>query len=100
MHTKYDPIVPDWHEELYQNKIKQHGLAGNYTGIPVDRYGHVNFTADEMLEGFSVLVDRVKGDKLNKDSVLGDSVPADAESRAEFLRSIEQFERSRRERSR
>ena len=50
MHTKYDPIVPDWHEALYQDKIKQHGLADNYTGIPVNSYGHVNFTIKEVLE--------------------------------------------------
>jgi hypothetical protein len=62
MHTIYDPIVPYWHEATYKNKISQNGLAGNYIGIPVNRYGHVSFTANEVLEGFEILVKRVNED--------------------------------------
>jgi pimeloyl-ACP methyl ester carboxylesterase len=64
MHTIYDPIVPYWHEALYQKKITQNGLASNYIGIPVYRYGHAICTADEVLAGFDLLVNRVKGNKL------------------------------------
>jgi hypothetical protein len=53
--------VPYWHEATYQLKI-QNGLAGNYIGIPVNQYGHVNIIKDEMLEGFDQLVNRVNGD--------------------------------------
>jgi pimeloyl-ACP methyl ester carboxylesterase len=63
MHTKYDPFVPYWHEALYQNKTTQHGLAGNYIGITFERYGHVNFTAQEVSDNFDFLVDRVKGNR-------------------------------------
>ena len=69
MHTKYDPIVPDWHEALYHDKIKQHGLADNYTGIPVNSYGHVNFTIKEVLDGFALLVNQVERNKLNGEVV-------------------------------
>jgi pimeloyl-ACP methyl ester carboxylesterase len=64
MHTIYDSIVPYWHEALYQKKITQNGLSSNYIGIPIYRYGHPNFTADEVLAGFDLLVNRVKGNKL------------------------------------
>jgi pimeloyl-ACP methyl ester carboxylesterase len=62
MHTMLDPIVPYWHEATYNKKISQNGLTSNYIGIPVNRYGHVSFTAKEVLEGFEILVKRVNGD--------------------------------------
>lgn len=55
MHTIGDEIIPYWHQKLYRQKL----LANRVTGvlqIPVNRYGHCNFTTEEVLGAFSLLV--------------------------------------------
>jgi pimeloyl-ACP methyl ester carboxylesterase len=57
MHTSGDPIVPAWHAAGYLRKaIAQHTLLKYVTYLPVDRYGHCNFTPAEMVLGFYVMV--------------------------------------------
>jgi hypothetical protein len=60
-HTTRDPIQLFWHLPLYQLKTIQQGTSALFSGIPVDRYGHCTFTEAEIIAGFSLLVQKVKG---------------------------------------
>lgn len=64
MHTSGDPIVPFWHERLYRQKISENGNPYLFNHIPVQRYGHCNFTKDEVLRGFKLLVAKVLAKEL------------------------------------
>jgi pimeloyl-ACP methyl ester carboxylesterase len=59
MHTSRDPVVPFWHEELYLAKVIAKGSLLNFFTFPVFRYGHSNFTVNELQEGFAILVKMV-----------------------------------------
>ncbi len=54
MHTTGDEVVPYWHQELYTQKLGQNANA-LYVPIEIDRYGHCNFTEEEVLTGFALL---------------------------------------------
>lgn len=57
MHTSGDPIVPAWHATGYlQKAIAQRTLLRYVSYLPVERYGHCNFTPAEMVLGFYVMV--------------------------------------------
>ena len=56
MHTSGDPIVPYWHEEIYNAKSPSGGSAPPHINIRINRYGHCTFTADEAMAGFAQLV--------------------------------------------
>ena len=56
MHTTGDPIVPYWHATLYAAKVSQNNKGAPYMNVTVDRYGHCNFTTQEIMNGFSWLV--------------------------------------------
>lgn len=61
MHNTGDHIVPIKQQFLYRVKIWLAGSAGKYTGIPVVRYGHVNFTMEEITGAFGLLMAQVTG---------------------------------------
>ena len=61
MHTIADPIVPYWHTTLYRAKTLLNHTALKYLNVPIFRYGHCAFQANEVLAGFSLLVSRVSG---------------------------------------
>jgi pimeloyl-ACP methyl ester carboxylesterase len=61
MHTVADPIVPYWHTTLYRAKTLLNHTALKYLNVPIFRYGHCAFQANEVLAGFSLLVSRVSG---------------------------------------
>jgi pimeloyl-ACP methyl ester carboxylesterase len=61
MHTIGDPIVPYWHTTLYRAKTLLNHTARKYLNVPIFRYGHCAFKAQEVLAGFSLLVSRVSG---------------------------------------
>lgn len=51
-----DPIIPAWHEEVYQAKVADAGATEfliAQTGV--DRFGHCEFTLAELLAAFSAL---------------------------------------------
>jgi pimeloyl-ACP methyl ester carboxylesterase len=52
LHNILDPVVPFWHEGLYAG-------AGSpwFVSIPVAGYGHCQFTAEEVLAAFGILVE-------------------------------------------
>jgi pimeloyl-ACP methyl ester carboxylesterase len=62
MHTTNDNVVPFTQALIYQEKVETSG-AGSFTSILIPRYGHCNFTADEVLGAFSMLVEQVTGSR-------------------------------------
>jgi len=57
MHTLRDQQVPYFHETLYNLKTLFAGsLLTRHLAIPIDRYGHCNFTEGEALFGFAVML--------------------------------------------
>jgi len=70
LHTTADPIVPYWHEPLYSVKaLANSGLL--HTNLPVFRYGHCSFKAEEALVGLGLLILKVEGrELLNAERVL------------------------------
>jgi hypothetical protein len=69
LHTTADPIVPYWHEPLYTLKALRSGLL--HANLPVFRYGHCSFKAEEALVALGLLVLEVEGREiLNPERVL------------------------------
>jgi len=60
MHTTGDPLVPYWHELLYDAKLGP-GDARLHVNIPCSGTGHCSFTAAQVLVGLVSLVRRVTG---------------------------------------
>jgi pimeloyl-ACP methyl ester carboxylesterase len=88
IHTTGDPIVPVWHEALYQEKVSHSDAASSlYSQSIVNRYGHCAFTAEEVLGAFAQLVRKATG----QDLVLSPRVLPDPRSQAEFLRAARAF---------
>jgi pimeloyl-ACP methyl ester carboxylesterase len=57
LHTLRDQQVPYFHEQLYSLKTLFAGsLFTRHLAIPVDRYGHCNFTKEEALFSFAVML--------------------------------------------
>jgi pimeloyl-ACP methyl ester carboxylesterase len=56
LHTLRDPAVPFIHELLYFGLVTLSGHGANLTVLPVDRYGHCAFTAEEVLGAFTLLL--------------------------------------------
>ena len=60
LHTLFDPIVPYAQEVAYAEKVAGSGDEALLTVIPVERYGHCNFTEAEVLDAFAQLVQQVE----------------------------------------
>jgi len=58
LHTTRDPVIPDWHEQLYHDKTPPI-LRYNLTQLTSPSYGHCNFSPQEALDAFSTLVAQV-----------------------------------------
>ena len=86
MHTLGDPIVPYWHETLYNVKALLGGSVLKHFNIPIVRYGHCTFTAQEALAGFAILNFMVTG-KLP--ALAPSGLKADAQSAYQAL--VEKF---------
>lgn len=83
MHTTLDQQVPAWHQTLYRLKVWSSGSALLYNGIPVSRYGHCNFTPEEFVFAFYLMVLKSTGISFTADQV-AESLP-DAESMEGFI---------------
>jgi pimeloyl-ACP methyl ester carboxylesterase len=64
LHTTLDPVVPFRHELIYTGKVLLAGRSHNLITLPVPRYGHCNFTIDEVLGAFALLLLRSTGESL------------------------------------
>jgi pimeloyl-ACP methyl ester carboxylesterase len=82
LHTLLDQQVPYWHELLYTGKVVASGSVGQFASLPVNRYGHCNFTPAEVLTAFGLLVLKTEG--LSLTNVAG--ALKSSESVAEFDR--------------
>lgn len=57
LHTFRDQQVPYWHEQLYALKTYASGsYLTRHLNIPVDRFEHCNFTTDEVLASFAIML--------------------------------------------
>lgn len=63
LHTTGDETIPFWHELLYLGKVRPSG-DGSFLPIPIFRYGHCNFTAEEVLAAFGLLVLQTTGQEV------------------------------------
>ena len=59
MHTTADQVVPNLHALEYGEKVLANQSERHHTHFEIDRYGHCNFTFEEILAGFSVLTENV-----------------------------------------
>lgn len=64
IHTTGDPVIPYWHETLYTLKTVVAGTFFDRINIPVNAYGHCNFTGGEVLAAFDLIVLRDLGTEL------------------------------------
>jgi pimeloyl-ACP methyl ester carboxylesterase len=55
LHTTADEVIPFWHELLYLPKVDL-SARGRFLPIPAFRYGHCNFTPNEVLTAFALAV--------------------------------------------
>jgi pimeloyl-ACP methyl ester carboxylesterase len=55
LHTTGDPEVPFFHEALYRDKVEAAGRLDRLQQRSVERGGHCNFTAPELIEAFNLL---------------------------------------------
>ena len=60
MHTTGDELVPFWHEVLYYSKAKNAGGLKNLRVIPISRYGHCNFTINDLFVALAQLFRELK----------------------------------------
>jgi pimeloyl-ACP methyl ester carboxylesterase len=60
LHTTGDEVVPYGHELRYQATIAAAGSAALHENRSVDRFGHCNFTEDEVWDAFLRLEEMVK----------------------------------------
>jgi pimeloyl-ACP methyl ester carboxylesterase len=56
LHNTLDPVVPFQHEQIYTSLAASTGSSNFLTVIPVPRYGHCNFTTQEIAGAFTLLV--------------------------------------------
>ncbi len=82
MHDTGDPIVPFWHEALYQAKLSP-GSEKYFTSLTIDRYGHCNFTSSEALFSFWLLV--LKSNSVMISPGAAAAVLPDQQQREEFF---------------
>ncbi|MGI9544800.1 MAG: hypothetical protein ACR2MX_16170 [Cyclobacteriaceae bacterium] len=82
MHTTGDPIQPYWHEIIYRFKTIRNGSFFQHVNIPIfNRYGHCNFTQNEVLTGFAVMILKVT----LEDLLVPASMFPDTKSQEEFI---------------
>lgn len=62
IHTTLDSQVPYFHAALYEEKCVREGSQGTrHFHFPVERFGHCNFTPEEVLGAFVFLLGLVEG---------------------------------------
>lgn len=57
LHTLRDQQIPYWQEQIYALKTLASGsFLTRHLNIPIDRFEHCNFTADEVLASFAIML--------------------------------------------
>ena len=65
LHTTLDEVVPFQHEVNYSNLVAQKGKSAFLSILPVPRYGHCNFTAQEVSQAFGLMVQQAEAQLVN-----------------------------------
>ncbi len=60
LHTTGDPVVPFWQALFYRAKANVAG-SSRFTLLPIQRWGHCNFTLNDALVGLAVLLAQTGG---------------------------------------
>lgn len=61
MHTTADPIMRYWNQPLYTLKALLTGSIAKVSRLPINAYGHCQFTAPQALIAFGLLLLKVEG---------------------------------------
>jgi pimeloyl-ACP methyl ester carboxylesterase len=61
LHNTLDPIAPFQHEMNYSQLVATAGASDFLTEVPVEGYGHCNFTTEEILRAFGLMVQQSTG---------------------------------------
>ncbi|MEA3337031.1 MAG: hypothetical protein U9R25_14060 [Chloroflexota bacterium] len=69
MHTLRDQQVPYYHEGIYRLKTLSTGSAFRHINIPIDRYGHCEFTTVEAIVAFAIMIFMATGESLDQVAV-------------------------------
>jgi hypothetical protein len=56
LHTTMDPVVPLFHEDIYRSLAEAKGHGDNLHQTKIVKYGHVQFTAEEIVTGFVQMI--------------------------------------------
>ncbi len=88
LHTLGDQIIPYWHEPLYRLKVGFAGSTDQHVNIPVLRYGHCNFNAQQVLVAFAVLLQKA-GAAAPTAEAIERALPS-AAARAEYAELLKQ----------
>ncbi|HZA57414.1 MAG TPA: hypothetical protein VE616_24435 [Candidatus Udaeobacter sp.] len=65
LHNTLDPVVPFQHEVTYSNLVAQRRKSAFLNILPVARYGHCNFTTQEVVEAFALTVQQAEAQLVN-----------------------------------
>jgi pimeloyl-ACP methyl ester carboxylesterase len=56
LHTAVDPVVPLWHEDLFESTVREAGAGALLARRTVARYGHCALETAEVMDAFGALV--------------------------------------------
>lgn len=65
LHTTLDEVVPFQHEVNYSSLLAQKGKSAFLSVIPVPRYGHCNFTSQDVIQAFALMVQQAEAQPVN-----------------------------------
>jgi hypothetical protein len=65
LHNLLDPLVPFQQEIDYKALVAKKKKSSLLTVLPVPSYGHCDFTAQEVLEAFSMMIQQAGGELIN-----------------------------------
>ena len=89
MHTTLDQQVPYAHEVFYRWKTLAAGSGLKHINIPIQRYGHCEFTTAEALIAFGVML-ALAGDQPMNEAAIRKLLPA-AKDQAQLQQMLEQY---------
>lgn len=65
LHTTLDEVVPFQHVVNYSNLVALKGKSAFLNIVPVPRYGHCNFTSQEVFQAFALMVQQAEAQLVN-----------------------------------
>ena len=65
LHNTLDEVVPFQHEVDYSNLVAQKGKSAFLSILPVPRYGHCNFTSQEVFQALTLMVQQAETQPVN-----------------------------------